>query len=164
MITASTDDLLAYLADVIEVVERFGATVLPPNEGEEVQWAREGDDLVMDIGTRLPTPRGSQDVDLVLQERWSPRAPGQWIRVEYGYDLRDHELGYRRAFHRHDADHFVRAWDVATHEHCEATLGYPVCGHYAGEPAADAIDGFLRLYGIWLANTKPDCSKLHRLG
>lgn len=48
-------------------------------------------------------------------------------------------------------------------EHCETTLGYAVCGHYAGEPAADAIDGFRRLYGIWLANAKPDCSQLRCL-
>jgi hypothetical protein len=164
MITASTEDLLAYLADVIEVVERYGATVLPPNDGEEVQWARVGDDLVMDIEARLPASHRSADADLDLQERWSPRAPAQWILVEYGYDLRDRELGYRRALHRHDADQFVRAWDVATHEHCETTLGYAVCGHYAGEPAADAIDGFLRLYGEWLANAKPDCSELRCLG
>jgi hypothetical protein len=43
-------------------------------------------------------------------------------------------------------------------------MGHAVCGHYAGEPAADAIDEFLRLYGVWLANTKPDCSELRCLG
>ena len=100
----------------------------------------------------------------MLQERWGPTAQDEWVLVEYGYELRHHELDYRYALHRHDVGYFVRAHDVATHEHCEATMGHAVCGHHAGEPVNGAIDGFRRLYGIWLSNTKPDCTRLRCLG
>lgn len=164
MIAATTENLLSYLADVIDVVEKYGATVLAPNDGDHVHWIADDTDLIMDVEARLPTSRRSRDVNLVLQERWSPQASDRWILAEYGYELRHHELDYRRALHRHDADDFVRAYDVVTHEHCETTMGHTVCGHYGGEPASDAIDGFLRLYGMWLANVKPDCSALSCLG
>ena len=55
---------------------------------------------------------------------------------------------------------FVRKYDVATHQHCEATMGRPVCGHYSGLSVNGAIDGFLRLYAQWIAGSKPDCSRL----
>lgn len=164
MIAASTDDLLTYLADLVETAERFGATVLPPDDADDVAWEQDGDDLVLDLATRLPAHRRSGDVDLVLQERWSRGTRGEWVLVEYGYELRHRELDYRRALHRHDVEYFVRTYDVATHEHCEATLGHVVCGHYSGEPLSGAIDGFDRLYNVWLSNTKPDCSRHHCLG
>jgi hypothetical protein len=167
MIAASTDELLTYLADLIETAERFGATVLPPGDADDVAWEQDGDDLVLDLATRLPAHRRSRDVDLVLQERWSPRtrdARDAWVLVEYGYELHHHELDYRRALHRHDVEYFVRTYDVATHEHCEATMGHVVCGHYSGQPVSGAIDGFRRLYNVWLSNTKPDCPQLHCLG
>ena len=169
MIAASTDELLAYLADLIETAERFGATVLAPDD-PDVAWEQDGDDLVLDLATRLPAHRRSRDVDLVLQERWSPGtrdaqgAQGAWILAEYGYELHHRELDYRWALHRHDVEYFVRTHDVATHEHCEATMGHAVCGHYSGEPVSGAIDGFRRLYNVWLSNAKPDCSLLRCLG
>ncbi len=166
MIAASTDELLTYLADLIETAERSGATVLPPDDADDVAWEQDRDDLVLDLATRLPAHRRSRDVDLVLQERWSPstRDPRDaWVLVEYSYELHHHELDYRRALHRHDVAHFVRTHDVATHEHCEATMGHVVCGRYSGEPVSGAIDGFRRLYNVWLSNTKPDCSQLHCL-
>jgi hypothetical protein len=66
---------------------------------------------------------------------------------------------------RHDVNAFVRTCGVATHEHCEATMGNPACGHYlANPPCRGALDGFDRLYGVWLSGTKPDCSQLRCLG
>ena len=164
MIAASTDQLLSYLADLIEVAERFGATVLPPFDVDDVGWERAGDDLTLDLATRLPADSRSRDIELVVQERWSPSSRDGWDLVEYAYELRHHELDYRRALHRHDVEHFVRTHDVAVHEHCEATMGDTVCSHYAGQPVNGAIDGFRRLYGIWLSNVKPDCSQLQCLG
>lgn len=43
-------------------------------------------------------------------------------------------------------------------------MDHGICGHHAVEPTADAIDGFLHLYGLWLADAKPDCSTLPCLG
>ncbi len=163
MITASTGELLGYLADVIAEAERYGATVLPPDDGDEVVWARDGDDLVMDVACRLPVDRGSAPVDLVLQERWRPHGR-DWRMAEYGYELRHHQLDYRRALHRHDEEYFVRTHGVATHEHCESTMGHEACGHYAGEPVRGALDGLFRLYNVWLSGQKPDCSTLRCLG
>jgi hypothetical protein len=164
MIIAGSDDLFGYVADLIETIERYGAIVLPPNDTSNVSLRPNGKDLVLRLGTRLPVPRRSRDVDLDLAERWSPHGRGSYALAEYGYELLDHEHDYRRALHRHDVDRFVRAYDVATHEHCEATVGRPSCGHYAGPPVRGAIDGFLRLCAVWVAGTKPDCSKSACLG
>lgn len=164
MIIATTHELLAYVADLIETVERYGGTVLPPYDAPDVALEQDGDDVVYEIGARLPADRRSRDVDLILSERWAPQGTDVYALSEYGYELRDNELDYRRALHRHNLDYFLRTYDVATHEHCEATMGHQVCCHYAGPPLSGAIDGFLRLYAVWLAGTKPDCSQLACLG
>lgn len=161
MSQGTSDDLLSYLAGLVEHLERFAVTVLPPDDGEHIALGQEPDgSLVIDLSARLPAPRRSNDIDLSIFERWRPMDPGQWELAEYAYELRDREAGYRRAFHRHDVDAFVRAYGRATHEHCEATLGVAVCGHYAGDPVTDAFDGFEQLYGIWLTGERPDCSAL----
>jgi hypothetical protein len=165
VIEATTDEILGYLADVIERAERFGATVLPPNDAETVAWERDGDDLFMDLAVHPPVGRRARLVEIVLRERWRAVGSDRWELAEYGYELRHHELAYRRALHRHDVDYFVRTYGVATHEHCEATMGNPVCGHYlANPPCRGALDGFDRLYGVWLTGTKTDCSQLRCLG
>lgn len=163
MITAWTDELLGYLAELIERAERFGATVLPPYASPVVAWERDGDELAMDLAVRPPVTRRSRLVEIVLQERWVSVGRERWELATYAYELRDHELGYRRALHRHDVDVFVRAFGVAAHQHCEATMGTAACGHYLAEPCRGAIEGFDRLYGHWLTATKPDCSKLRCL-
>lgn len=165
MTLASTNELLAYLADLVEELERYAVTLLPPDEGDEITLGQDLDgSLVIDLEGRLPMSRRSSGVDLALFERWQLIGLDQWACVEYTYELRHHEIGYRRAFHRHDEDHFVRMYGVATHEHCEATLGVEVCGHYYGRPVADAFDGFRRLYDTWLTDQTPDCLALTCLG
>jgi len=162
---ASTDDLLAYLADLVEELERYAVTLLPPDDSDEIALGQDpSGGLVIDLEGRLPVARRSRDVDLELFERWQSVGPDQWACVEYTYEIRHHELGYRRALHRHDEDYFVRMYGVATHEHCEATMGVEACGHYYGQPVADAFDGFRRLYSTWLADQKPDCLALICLG
>ena len=162
---ASADELLAYLADLVGELERFAVVVLPPDNGDEVTLGQEADSsLVVDLAGRLPVSPRSRDVDLELFERWRSTGPDEWTCVEYRHELRDHEIGYRRAFHRHDEGHFVRMHGVATHEHCEVTMGVEVCGHYHGLPVADAFEGFRRLYDTWLTDRAPDCLGLRCLG
>jgi len=162
---ASKEDLLVYLADVVEELERFAVTLLPPDDGDDIVLGRESDgSLVVDLGGRLPGPPRSGGVDLELFERWRPTGSDQWACVEYRYELRHHLLGYRRALHRHDEAHFVRGYGVATHEHCESTIGVAACGHYYGLPVADAFDAFRRLYALWLTDEAPDCLALTCLG
>lgn len=165
MTLASTDDLLAYLADLVEELERYAVTLLPPDDSDEIVLGQDpAGCLVIDLEGRLPVARRSRDVDLELFERWQPVGPDQWACIEYTYEIRHHELGYRRALHRHDEGYFVRMYGVATHEHCEAAMGVEACGHYYGPPVADAFDGFRRLYGTWVADQTPDCLALICLG
>jgi hypothetical protein len=162
---ASTNELLGYLADLVEELERYAVTLLPPGDADEITLGREPDgSLVVDLEGRLPMSRRSRDVELSLFERWELTGRDQWACVEYAYEFRHHEIGYRRALHRHDEDYFVRMYGVATHEHCEATMGVEVCRHYYGHPVADAFDGFRRLYDTWLTDQKPGCLALTCLG
>jgi len=162
---ATADALLAYLADLVEEIERFGVTVLPPNDSDEIELGREDDGaLVIDLECKPPLARRSADVRMEVFERWRSTGSDRYERVDYTFEIRHHELQYRRAFHRHDVGHFLRAFDVATHEHCEATIGVALCDHYFGEPVVDAEEGFMRLYELWLSDEKPDCSALPCLG
>jgi hypothetical protein len=162
VIEATTDELLGYLADVIEHAERYGAIVQPPYDAADVAWTREGEYLAMDLEIRPPVDRGAR-VEITLAERWRPIGADRWELDEYAYELRDFGLDYRRAFHQHDRDDFVRFFGVATHEHCESVMGHPRCDHYAGIPCRDGRDALERLYVIWTAGTKPDCSQLRCL-
>ena len=159
MIEATTAELLDYLADVIERAERYGAIVQPPYDTPEVEWARAGGKLQMEIEIRPPVGRGAR-VEITLAESWRPIGPDRWELDAYAYELRDFELDYRRALHQHHRDDFVRFFGVATHEHCESVMGRPTCDHYAGVPCRDARDGLERLYVIWTAGAKPDCSQM----
>ena len=165
MTLASASDLFTYLADLVERLERYAITLLPPNDADEIALGKEPDgSLVIDLEGRLPTPRRSKDVDLLVFERWRAIDADEWVCVEYAYELRHRELDYRRALHRHDEDHFVRWFGVATHEHCEVPMGVVTCGHYRGMPVADAFDAFKRLYEESLGDEKPDCRGLPCLG
>jgi hypothetical protein len=161
---AAADELVAYLADLVERLDRFAVTLLPPNDGPEIELGQEDDgSLVIDLEGRLPVARRSPDVELDLFERWAPAGRDTFERTAYRFELRNRDLGYRRAFHRHDVDHFVRSFDVATHEHCEASIGVSICSHYHGPPAVDAFDAFNRLYDLWLMDAAPDCTALRCL-
>lgn len=165
MIGASTEELLDYLAELLERMERFAVTAIAGDGDEEIGWPQdEAGRLVMDVYGHLLAEPHAEPAELVLQERWHPEGHGAWRLGEYGYELRHRSLDYRRAFHHHDEEHFVRAFGVATHEHCESTMGRAACDHYAGEPVRGAIEGFERLYAIWLTGEPPDCSTLRCLG
>ena len=162
MIEATTDELLGYLADVIERAERYGAVVQPPNDAPEVEWRRYGNQLVIELEIRPPANRRTL-VEIGLAERWRSIGFDRWELAEYGYELRDFELDFRRAFHQHDVAEFVRRFGVSTHEHCEPVMGHATCRHYAGVPCEGALDGLERLYVLWTARTKPDCSRMRCL-
>lgn len=162
MIEATTDELLGYLADMIERAERYGAIVEPPNDAPEVEWRREGENLLMDLDIRPLFDRPTS-VQITLRERWQPIGQDRWELAEYGYELRDFEHNYRRALHQHDVDYFVRRFGVSPHEHCETVMGSETCRHYAGAACYGALDGLERLYVVWTAGLKPDCSRMRCL-
>lgn len=103
---------------------------------------------------------GRGRVEITLAERWRPIGANRWELDEYAYGLRDFELDYRRALHQHNRDDFVRFFGVATHEHCESSMGHSTCDHCTGVPCRDARDGLERLYAIWTAGAKPDRSRM----
>lgn len=165
MIVASTEELLDYLADLLERMERFAVSAVAGDGNEEIAWLQdEAGQLVMDVQGTLPAEPRAEPAELVLRERWRPERQGSWRLRDYGYELRHRGLDYRRALHYHDETHFVRAFGVATHEHCEPIMGRPACDHYGGDPVRGAIEGFERLYAVWLTGERPDCSALRCLG
>lgn len=104
--------------------------------------------IVVTVSAHLPGPAVPAATEVVLQEVWEPVTEERYRRIEYAYDLIDHPLNRRRAFHAHDAPQFIAEFDVVTHEHCEETLGAPACQHYFGLPV-DAYDAVRRFTMIW---------------
>jgi hypothetical protein len=108
----------------------------------------QGTSVVVSVTAHLPGPTFPAPTEVVLHEVWEPVTDSGYRRVEYAYDLIDHPLGRRRAFHAHDVPHFIAEFDVLTHEHCEERLGAPACEHYFGLPV-DAYDAVRRFTTIW---------------
>lgn len=155
--------LAAYLSAAVEWGERHAITFVGIDDG--LFLGREPDGaLVIDLEGRLPAAPRTRPAELEIFERWRATPGEGLVRVEYAFELRHRTLDYRRALHHHDESTFVRHHMVATHEHCEATMGHAVCGHYFGFPVQGAIDGMSRLYDLWQSGAKPDCSGLRCLG
>ncbi|MEO5966534.1 MAG: hypothetical protein ABIR11_13810 [Candidatus Limnocylindrales bacterium] len=162
MTIVTQDDLAAYLVRLVAWGERFAITFAGVDD--ELTLGREpGDALVIDLDGRLPHAPRITAATISIFERWTAQPKRGLVRTEYAYELRDPVFDYRRALHYHDEDHFVRQFQVATHEHCEATMGVATCGRYFGYPVRDGIDGLSRLYDVWLRAAKPDCSELRCL-
>lgn len=117
-------------------------------EGEPSLAQADDGALSFDIGASLPDAGLPQPAVLSISERWAV-VGAEYERVEYGYDLVDHPGHRRRAYHRHDEQHFLAAYEVAVHEHCEEVLGAPTCDHYAGEPVLDGYRGIDLLVRAW---------------
>lgn len=131
-------------------------------DGEPALVEDDNGRLSFRITASLPDS-GIPDRALVsIGERWAS-VGDECERFEYGYDLVDHPRHRRRAFHRHDAEQFLAAYDVAVHEHCEEVLGAPTCDHYAGDPVLDAYRGIDLLMRAW-TDEPLGCSELGCLG
>lgn len=126
----------------------------------ELTYEQEGS-LSFRITASLPDSGIPDQALMDLAERWIP-AGAEYERVEYGYDLIDHPRNRRRAYHRHDVPHFLSAFDVAVHEHCEELLREPTCNHYAGDPVLDAYAGTDLLMRAW-TDGPLGCSELRCL-
>jgi hypothetical protein len=96
----------------------------------------------------------------VVREFWRPDAHGTFQRSEYAYELLDHDIDFRRAWHLHDQDLFIERFRVVVHEHCERPIGSASCDHYAGTPVRDAFAGVERLFATWIDPEPPDCHVL----
>lgn len=139
----TTEDLDRHAARLATIVRNHGALVEGPHLDEY-----DDDAFVFGLSGDLPGPARPAPTTLVLRETWMPVATDRYRRAEYAYELIEQALGRRRAFHAHDRAHFVDAFDVATHEHCEESLGAPACDHYFGLPV-DAYSAVNTLMSTW---------------
>lgn len=153
---ASDTGLSAYLSEVAELMERFGIVL-----AEDELVIGEGPDGHRTFALRgfLPEGRRPPRSILELRERWRPVGADAFERAEYAYELLDRERSVRRAFHLHDADVFVRRFQVVVHEHCEQPIGRSVCDHHEGSPVKDGFAAVLLLVDAWTGD-RPDCSAL----
>ena len=145
---ASRAQLISYVSGLATYLVRIGAEL----RGQPTLDRYDGGILGFDIEAALPGTGAPGPAEIRLSETWRPRN-AILERDEYEYELVDHERGRRRAYHRHDAEAFLRRTETTIHEHCEEILGQPTCDHYVGLPVRD---GYRALERILIAWTEPD--------
>jgi hypothetical protein len=156
----SIPDLEDYLSRLAEHLERYG--VVLDLEDTAPLGLDESPTGVMSFQIRgfLPDGRMPQLSIIEVRERWRRLAQDRVERSEYEFELIDHERGYRRAFHLHDGEYFVRRYQVVAHGHCEEPIGTSPCAHFADSPVRDGYRGVDRLMETWIDPSPPDCSKV----
>ena len=153
-------ELEAYLARVAELLERYGVVLdLAPSAPLQLDESPSGA-LSFALRGFLPDGRMPPQSILEIRERWIALGSGEVERSEYAYELLDHERGFRRAFHLHDPEDFVRRYDVVVHEHCERPMGTTACAHVQGSPVRDGYHGVEVLLKAWIDPDVPDCANL----
>lgn len=152
--------LEGHLADVAELLERYGIVLDLAADEDLALEQTPGAALAFELRGFLPDGRQPPDSIVEIREIWRRMDEGGYERAEYEYELLDHERGFRRAWHLHDADYFVDQFKVVVHEHCERPVGSANCDHYAGPPIRDAFSAVERLVGTWVDGQVPDCAGL----
>jgi hypothetical protein len=147
-----------YVADVAELLERYGGTLEP--DADPIINASPSGARWFDLRAILPDGWTPPRSVVTVREVWRPAAADAYERSDYEYELLDHVRGFRRAFHLHDRDWFVRRFEVVVHEHCERPIGSARCNHYAGLPVRDAFAGVELLVGAWIDPLERDCDAL----
>jgi hypothetical protein len=147
-----------HVADVVELLERYGALV--DEDPQPFINASQGGARWFEVRAGLPDGRAPSRSVIGVREVWQPVAADACERREYEYELLDRDRDSRRAFHLHDRDVFARVFDVVVHEHCEQPIGTSSCDHYAGQPVRDAFAGVELLVGTWVDPDTPDCGAL----
>ncbi len=149
-----------YLANAADLLERFGVALdLRPDEDLDLDESPSGS-LSFELRGFLPDGRNPPRAVLEVREIWQPAPGNAFTRTEYEFELLDHERGFRRAFHLHDAEAFVRRFQVVVHEHCEGPIGSAPCAHMAGYPVRDVFRGVELLVDAWIDSQTPDCAVL----
>lgn len=155
---ATVAQLRQHLGTLATILWNYGATFPTPTL-DDYQSGEVGFELTAVLpGADLPNA-----AKIKLAEVWAPARPGEFRLHEYAYDLVEHPLDRRRAFHRHDEDHFLREFGVAVHEHCEDQLGRPRCEHYFGLPI-DAYEAIRRITSLWGQPAALGCAQLRCMG
>lgn len=154
----SIADLEDYLARIADLLERHGVVLdFEPTAPVVLEESPSG---AMSFSLRgfLPDGRIPPLSVLEVRERWRRVAPDELERSEYEYELLDHERGFRRGFHLHDSEDFIRRFNIVVHEHCERPIGTAPCAHIEGSPVRDGYRGVELLLEIWMDPGLPDCA------
>ena len=159
----TADGLDEHVAAIAQLLERYGVALDLGAVGELVVDQTPGGSAFFELRGFLPDGRQPARSVIEVREVWRRRSADALERWEYEYELLDHERGFRRAFHLHDRDEFIRRHQVVVHEHCEYPIGVAPCAHFEGGPVRDAFEGVERLLAAWTDPTVPDCMRLRCL-
>lgn len=159
----SISELEDYLSRVAELLERYGVVLDMEETAPLVLDESPSGAMSFELRGFLPDGRVPPLSVVEVRERWRRLAPDQVERWAYEYELLDHERGFRRAFHLHDDEWFVRRFHVVVHDHCENPIGAAPCAHIAGLPVRDAYRGVDLLLGAWIDPSPPDCKAMECL-
>lgn len=149
--------LRGHLGTLAAILWNYGGSFAPPTLDEY-----DSGEMGFRFAAALPGADAPKPAELRLAEVWAPVRPGDYRLHEYAYDFIDYPFDRRRAFHRHDPDHFVADFGVVVHEHCEERLGRPECAHYYGLPV-DAYEAIRRLLSDWGQPGPLGCRRLRCL-
>jgi hypothetical protein len=152
---ATLHELQVHLGTLAAILWNYGASFPVPVLEQYVDTGNVGFELTAELsGSDTPKP-----ALIKLSEIWTPVRQGDFVRREYEYDLFEHPLDRRRAFHGHHPEHFAREFHVLVHEHCEEVLGQPACDHYFGLPV-DGYEAIRRFASVWGRPTPLGCANL----
>lgn len=152
-----------YLGRVARLLEQFGLILSKPAEREDLVLEKSKTGVLSyELCGELADPDGGVPAHIEIREEFRSIRPDVYERTRYEYELRDEARGYRRAFHLHFPDSFMRTYLVVVHEHCERPIGTVKCEHYEGSPVKDAFAGAQTLFDAWTGDP-PDCRSLRCL-
>lgn len=152
-------DLDAYVADLAELLERYGVALTKPAPGQAIELTEdELGRISFELIGGLPDGRQPPLATLAAREEFTP-AEEAYRRSRYEFELIDRERDFRRAYHLHASEWFETTHLVVVHEHCELPIGDTRCAHYEGSPIRDGHQGVVTLLRAW-TEEPPDCSSL----
>ncbi|CAN5201508.1 hypothetical protein BH24CHL7_BH24CHL7_12460 [soil metagenome] len=158
-----SDQLDTYVADLAELLERYGVVLSKPAPGQGIELLEDDAGRIsFELIGGLPDGRQPPLATLQAREEFTP-ADEAYRRSRYEFELIDLEREFRRAYHLHFAEWFETTHLVVVHEHCELPIGQIRCQHYEGSPIRDGYQGVMILLTAW-AEEPPDCSSLPCLG
>ena len=159
----SSEECGDYLGRVATLIEKFGLILSRPAEGEDLVLEKSKTGVLgYELCGELADPDAGVPARVEIREEFTSIRPDVYERTRYEYELRDEARGYRRAFHFHFPESFMRTHLVVVHEHCERPIGTKQCEHYEGSPVKDAFAGVQTLLDVW-TDDPPDCRSLRCL-
>ena len=155
-----SDQLETYVADLAELLERYGVALIQPAPGEDIELLEDGlGRISFELIGGLPDGRQPPLATLAVREEFASAGEEAYRRSRYEFELIDREREFRRAYHLHSSEWFEQTHLVVVHEHCETPIGDTRCAHYEGSPIRDGYQGIVTLLTAWTGEA-PDCSSL----